>query len=63
MNKICPVCNGSGEVATSHRYTCYYCNKGYIINEEKYLEAVKHNKACNYNYNRSVTASEYRAMG
>jgi DnaJ-class molecular chaperone len=62
--KKCPSCGGSGELATSHRFTCYSCDgKGSITDPDRYAEAVRHEQDCYAQLARSVSVSEYRQMG
>lgn len=62
--KKCPSCGGCGELATSHRFTCYSCDgAGTISDPEKYRKAVEGEKEYHRNLERNSSAEEYRQMG
>lgn len=64
FNKECPVCGGSGECATSHRYVCYDCDgTGRIRDEERYNKLVEQEREAWKQYEANLRASEYRQMG
>lgn len=59
----CPGCEGDGEMVTSHRFTCYYCNGTGKLNKEACESANRQEKAAAKRLSRDVSAAEYRQMG
>lgn len=61
---LCPTCDGTGEIATSHKFRCYTCKgSGKLIDKETYEKALEENRERMRLLEASVRAWEYRQMG
>lgn len=60
---VCPGCDGDGEMATSHRFTCYYCKGKGKLDKEAFESADRQETAVAKRLSRDVSAAEYRQMG
>lgn len=61
--KICPACDGDGELVTSHRFTCYECHGKGSVDDTKYEAVLSRERQIQRELDAYVRASEYRAMG
>ncbi len=63
LTETCPACSGSGELATSHKFTCYECNgKGKVTLARK-DEILAVEREIQREFDKRLTQSEYRQMG
>lgn len=59
----CPTCGGDGELATSHRFTCYSCEGSGKVDKSREEKLKQDEREMNNAIARSVQVSEYRQMG
>lgn len=60
--KICPACDGDGELVTSHRYTCYHCKGTGYISEEDFDRVLQEQIEISKEISKNVRAMENRQM-
>ena len=62
-NKTCPACGGCGELATSHKFTCYECNGHGKVTEAEHARIAKSEAEIMRGFDARLSAWEYRKMG
>lgn len=63
LTKTCPACGGSGELATSHKFTCYECNGRGKVTEADYVKIAEKEREIQRGADARLSAWEYRKMG